>query len=484
MLKYILSNIFNISNTGFMLDIVYYSVILISLSVCAILYHNRLIALGYEKKKALTFILTSLIMSYPVGIVSARMVGIFYFPPQFWSIDFFINQLLYGKHVTFHAAIILPIIVIFFLTVKMKFRIAEVWDAFFIYMPLGHAIGRVACLLVGCCWGNPVSLSIFGQTFTFDNPVPLYAILINVVIFFILRSLFNWIYSREETRRYSGLVISLYLILYGNVRLILELLRTTKVVFMGLTQAQIVMIFFIAAGSLLFMAVMFKNFLRGIDTGSVKSKKLISFSLTGLFGYFLAIGLLYWFLSSNHIIKWPFHPVHTIAEAYQTIFEYAPVLAAALFSVIWLLPAGLPVFKYFKWKQFSGSTLFIGIAISLGYTIYMLKPLRFGLHIASVWPPVLILSLLNAIAEETVFRVVLYGLIQKISNRMHLSNIIQSLVYASIHIFIGGNLLAMQAFILGMILGLIREKNNSVIPCIICHFCVDLGAIGYPILTS
>ena len=203
----------------------------------------------------------------------------------------------------FHAAIILPAVITTLLAIIMRFRISEVWDICFLYMPLGHAIGRVACLLVGCCWGTTVSLSLFGQTYTFDNPVPLYSICCNISLFFILKSFFSWIYSREENRKYGGLVVSLYLILYGNVRLLLELLRTTKVVYLGLTQAQIVMIAFIVLGSLIFIVIMSKILLLRIDKSSSENEKRVFFSLFGLFAYFLVIGLLYWFLSSNHIIN-------------------------------------------------------------------------------------------------------------------------------------------------------------------------------------
>jgi len=484
MLKYLLNDILLLSNTSFILEIVYYSIILTSLSVSAFLFHNRLLSLGYDKKKTLRFILMSLILSYPVGIVSARMVGMFYFPSKFWSIDFFIKQLLYGEHVTFHAAIVLPIIMIFCFTIVMKFRIGEVWDAFFIYMPLGHAIGRVACLLVGCCWGRAVSLTFFGQTCTFDNPVPLYSIVCNVFIFLILRTFFNWIHSKENNLKYSGLVVSLYLILYGNVRILLEHLRTTKVIFMGFSQAQIVMIVFIALATLIFLVIAGKNLLQSIDKSSGKDEKRVFFSLFGFFIYFLAIGLLYWFLSRNHIISWPFHKVHSISEAYYTILEYLPIFCVALFSLIWLLPSDLPVLKYFTWKKYSFTSIAIGLGVSLGYIINTLHRVRFGLHIPSVWPPVIMLSLLNSVAEETVFRIVLYGLFQKLLRNDISTNICQSLVYASIHLFIGGYLLAVQALVLGLLLGWIRKKNSSILPCVIIHFIVDLGAIGYPILAS
>lgn len=484
MLKYLLNDILILSDTSFLLDVVYYSIVLIALIVSAILIYKRIVSLGYDKKKTRTFLLTLLIMWYPVGILSARMVGMFYFPSKFWSFDFFINQLFYGKHVTYHAAIILPAVLTSLLAIIMRFRISEVWDVCFLYMPMGHAIGRVACLLVGCCWGTTVSLSLFGQTYTFDNPVPLYSICCNISLFFILKSFFNWIYSREENRKYGGLVVSLYLILYGNVRLLLELLRTTKVVYLGLTQAQIVMIAFIIFGSLIFIVIMSKILLLRIDKSGRENEKRVFFSLFGLFAYFLVIGLLYWFLSSNHIINWPFHKVHSITEAYQTILEYLPIFMIALLSMVWLLPAGLPVLQYFTWKKYALGPFAIGIAISMGYIIYMLYRVQFGLHIPSIWPPVFILSLLNSVAEEIVFRIVLYGLLQKIFKSDLSTNIIQGLVYASIHLFIGGNLLAFQALILGLLLGWIRNKNNSVIPCIIIHFFADLGAIGYPILAS
>ncbi len=35
----------------------------------------------------------------------------------------------------------------------------QVWDAAATWMPLGHALGRVGCLLAGCCWGAPSSVS-------------------------------------------------------------------------------------------------------------------------------------------------------------------------------------------------------------------------------------------------------------------------------------------------------------------------------------
>ena len=42
--------------------------------------------------------------------------------------------------------------------------------------------------------------------------------------------------------------------------------------------------------------------------------------------------------------------------------------------------------------------------------------------------------------------------------------------------------MAVFAFVYGLLLGAIVEKNDSVIPAIICHFCIDIGNIGLPLL--
>ena len=201
----------------------------------------------------------------------------------------------------------------------------------------------------------------------------------------------------------------------------------------------------------------------------------------GLCIYFLIVGSVYLYLSSKQIVRWPFHTVHTISEAYQTTFEYFPGFIIALLSLVWLRLFNIPIIELFKWKRLS-KVFYLGLIGSIIYSVHMLKPIHFGAHVYFLWPPVLILSILNAVTEEIVFRVVLFSLLKKLTDKTIVSNIIQSAAYAAIHIFIAGPVFAAQAFALGIALGIIIEKNKSVIPCVVCHFFVDLGAIGYPIL--
>jgi membrane protease YdiL (CAAX protease family) len=108
----------------------------------------------------------------------------------------------------------------------------------------------------------------------------------------------------------------------------------------------------------------------------------------------------------------------------------------------------------------------------------------FSLKGSEYWPPVVILSFLNAVSEEVFYRLVFYQLLKKALSGPVVANLIQSLVYSSVHFLIGGVQFAAFAFCYGLLLGLIMERNRSVTPCIICHFCIDIGNIGLPLLVT
>lgn len=474
--KYILSDLTNTPYYHTIIDVTYYTIIFISLVVSFFLLYKRLSStFGYSRKQIRRFAIIMMLISYPAGVVSARAVNMFYFPSHFWNLAFFTDQLVHGKYVTFHAALLLPIALSIFSIRAFKFNFFEVWDTVFLYIPLGHAIGRVACLMVGCCWGNEISCDLFGQQYIFDNPIPLYAIFLNLTIFLFLRFCFNRIYGPGGAYHLKGLIISLYLIIYGNMRLLLELSRKEEVVSWGLTQAQIVMISFIIAGSLLFVAVMAKD--------SIRQKQKYFFSILLFCAGLIVAGLLYVYLVDRQVLSWPFRKVTNTADAYGMILGYLPAVILSLCSVYLLKIVSLPIVESFKWKRIS-PVYYGGLVVSIFYAIFMLLPIRFGFHLFSIWPSVIILSILNAVSEEIAFRLVLYRLLKKAINYSLPANAIQSLAYSIPHFFIGGSIFAVQAFFFGLLLGFIMEKNKSIVPCMICHFIVDLGAIGYPILTS
>jgi len=119
---------------------------------------------------------------------------------------------------------------------------------------LGHVIGRIGCLLNGCCYGNacppdaPFAMRIAGLPGTYQ-PAQVYDSLMNLVGLGVVL----WFERRSKHR---GQVFSLFLVLHGLARFIYEFWRagvTAEVVRgLSLTEAQVVSLAMIAIGGGLF----------------------------------------------------------------------------------------------------------------------------------------------------------------------------------------------------------------------------------------
>ncbi len=96
---------------------------------------------------------------------------------------------------------------------------------------LGQAIGRVGCLLAGCCWGSrcdlpwavtytdPVAAANVGTPLHVPlHPFPVYAAIVNLSLYLILEA----IYARRPA---AGRVFASYLVGYGSARFLLEFVR-------------------------------------------------------------------------------------------------------------------------------------------------------------------------------------------------------------------------------------------------------------------
>ena len=104
-------------------------------------------------------------------------------------------------------------------------------DVFAPGIALGHGIGRLGCFAAGCCWGVPTMLP-WGVTFTNPvakqlvgvplgialHPTQLYESAAEFIIFGIL-------FWRIRKPHAPGAIISLYLVLYGTVRFLVEFVR-------------------------------------------------------------------------------------------------------------------------------------------------------------------------------------------------------------------------------------------------------------------
>jgi phosphatidylglycerol:prolipoprotein diacylglycerol transferase len=93
-------------------------------------------------------------------------------------------------------------------------------------VPIGHALGRIGCLLNGCCFGRvcdlPWAIGLHGQS---RHPSQLYMALGNVIVAAVLLVMERRSQSGSGRRLRSGQLFWAYGFLYGLVRLVAEFFR-------------------------------------------------------------------------------------------------------------------------------------------------------------------------------------------------------------------------------------------------------------------
>ncbi|MFZ2631928.1 MAG: type II CAAX endopeptidase family protein [Desulfosalsimonadaceae bacterium] len=187
------------------------------------------------------------------------------------------------------------------------------------------------------------------------------------------------------------------------------------------------------------------------------------------------------FLLDRKLIPWPFHGADTVAGTWGRIPVYLPFAVFSLGSVFWVSDKSRPVWNYFRWNRFSPSFL-VGLAISFGYSLYLYLSCNFALKGIGFVFPAMSLGFLNAVSEELIFRLVLFQLLIRLTGSWKWSNLIQAAVYGFPHLFIIGPVFFLNAAAYGLILGWVTRTNRSILPAMICHFIIDIGAVGLPLL--
>ncbi|MBI9093045.1 MAG: prolipoprotein diacylglyceryl transferase [Desulfobacterium sp.] len=490
MLKYFLG--FWINSRGVLFDIVngaYYTIILTAIVIGCVFLYRKMIALGYERKRVLGFLLTFFCLALPLGYYSSRAANMFYYPVSYWNIHLFMDQLLRGTKHTFHACLIVPVIMTGMLIRLFRFRFWQVFDAIFMHIPLVHAIARVACLMAGCCWGHEICLEVFGTQVRFHNPIPLYESLFNLLLFFFLKRVFaleheekkvsGFLFTRIARIRVDGKIVALYLGCYSVYRFSIEYIRTNPVIAFGLTQAQLVMIgFFTMAGFIVLRSKLKRT--EKTERTAIPSRRDCS-SLAGfLVSYMLLVSLVVSLFYFN-LIDWPFRGYHSNAKLYYNVFLYGVFAGLCSLLCFWLNRVDSNWLRFFRWKKIS-NVFWLGLLISCLYSVYLFQVNRWNLHGVGVVVPILLFSLLNAYSEEVVYRLACLTLLEKVFGVHVVANFFQAFLYGVTHYFIGGIKFAFFAFLYGMLLGTITKENKSIVPAMVCHFCIDIGNVGLPLL--
>lgn len=134
---------------------------------------------------------------------------------------------------------------------KKKLPIYKTLDLIIPFLALGQALGRIGCLLNGCCFGK---ISQYGIYFPVHKlvliPTQLYSALVLLAIFIILRFL-------QDRPHKDGQIFFAYLLFYSTKRFFIEFLRAdSPEFFLGLTLFQIlsILIFIIALSKLVLIS--------------------------------------------------------------------------------------------------------------------------------------------------------------------------------------------------------------------------------------
>lgn len=171
-----------------------------------------------------------------------------------------LTHLLSRGGLTFYGGFICAIFLVWILTYKNKAGFLRVMDATSPSLALAHAIGRIGCFLVGDDYGVQSDLP-WAMAFpkglppTNENvhPTQIYEIVLMSIVFIVL-----WKFRKKN--KPDGWLFSVFLILAGTERLLIEFIRnTTPSPVPGLSVAQLIAIVLIIAGTIKILSLRSRN---------------------------------------------------------------------------------------------------------------------------------------------------------------------------------------------------------------------------------
>ncbi len=207
--------------------------------------------LGRREGRDLSFISDVLFWILVAGILGARLTYLaanyrYYMahPAEVWRID--------RGGLVYYGGFAASVVAVFLFARARQVDTRRLFDFLATSVPLAHAFGRVGCFLNGCCHGTVSGLFCLGVRFPYNSlpwhrqldlrekmvprisstgllgahdsmampihPVQLYEAAFNLALY----ALLVWGYRRW---RRAGTTASVYLVLYGIGRLLLEVLR-------------------------------------------------------------------------------------------------------------------------------------------------------------------------------------------------------------------------------------------------------------------
>jgi phosphatidylglycerol:prolipoprotein diacylglycerol transferase len=210
------------------MDIMWYGILIaVGFALCIYMVCRRAPRHGLTGDRALNYALFIAVL----GIVGARLYYVLFNLPYYLEDPVRIIQVREGG-LAIHGGLILGCVTAIVLSRRWKDHPLNLMDLFFVFVPLGQAIGRWGNYFNGEAHGGPTDLPwgilIDGQKV---HPTFLYESLWFLFLFFLL-----WFI--DNRRRFAGQTFFLYCILYSAERFIVEGFRTDSLMLGSLKQAQ------------------------------------------------------------------------------------------------------------------------------------------------------------------------------------------------------------------------------------------------------
>ena len=206
----------------------------------------------FRRKKLSEDLLGNLFLAAMIGgIAGAKLLYLFENVPLNEILANPVQHILARGGLTFYGGLFGAVLLTWLVARRGKLNFWVLGDAVAPAMAIGYSIGRIGCFLVGDDYGVPSDLpwamsfpNGLPPTFETVHPTQLYEVIIMGLVFLYLWKI------RKKTLK-PGYLFSLYLILAGSERFLIEFIRnTTPSPIPGLSVAQLMAVFIILAGTL------------------------------------------------------------------------------------------------------------------------------------------------------------------------------------------------------------------------------------------
>lgn len=167
------------------------------------------------------------------GLIFAKLLNVLY---EYRSYLQDPTAIFSGFTGSFFGAVIGGVLVGVGYTKKKRIATWKLADLIAVYIPVGHSLGRIGCLLSGCCYGVesglPWALPCAAGDPSLRHPTQIYEILANILIFLVLFVCDRRV-QQGKSRFFDGYIFGLYVGLYCLARTIVEVFRDSQILAFG-----------------------------------------------------------------------------------------------------------------------------------------------------------------------------------------------------------------------------------------------------------